>query len=175
MIGLKRFFLGSGLGVAAVAAALCAGATPAMAAQLSSDARSAIPYDVQQLVVIDYRIMQNSSAAMQLRGQVMPPELLSLEEALKKAGLNDNQDLEQLAFVLYRVGGSADDVRSVGIAQGQFPVEDVLANIRKKKIKVTTLRSNKIYPLGASGMSVVFLDESTLAMALRRACWPISR
>ena len=114
------------------------------------------------MVVIDYRVMQNSSAAMELRGQVMPPELKQLEDALRKSGLNDNQDLDQLAFILYRVGGSADEVRTVGIAQGQFPVQDVLANFRKKKLKATVVRTNKIYPLGTTGMSVVFLDESTM-------------
>jgi hypothetical protein len=136
-------------------------AVSASGAQLSSDARAAIPHDVQQMVVIDYHAMQNSQAAMELRGQVMPPELLSLEEALRKSGLNDNHDLEQLAFILYRPGGS-DEVRTVGIAQGQFPVQDVLANFRKQKVKATVVRTSRIYPLGSSGMSVVFLDESTM-------------
>ena len=138
-------------------------------AQLSSDARSAIPYDVQQMVVIDYRVMQNSSSAMALRGQVMPPELKSLEEALNKSGLNDNQDLEQLAFVLYRASGSADDLRTVGIAQEQFPVDDVMANFRKRKLKATTVRTNKIYPMGKTGMSVVFLDEGTMIFGSKDA------
>jgi hypothetical protein len=141
----------------------------AYGAQLSSDARSAIPYDVQQMVVIDYRVMQNSSSAMALRGQVMPPELKSLEEALNKSGLNDNQDLEQLAFVLYRASGSADDLRTVGIAQGQFPVDDVMANFRKRKLKATTVRTNKIYPMGTTGMSVVFLDEGTMIFGSKDA------
>jgi hypothetical protein len=132
------------------------------AAQLSSDARSAIPHEVQQMVVIDYRVMQNSSAAMALRGQVMPPELKQLEDALNKSGLNDNHDLEQLAFILYRTGSGSDELRTVGIAQGQFPVEDVLANFRKQKVKATVVRTSKIYPMGKSGMSVVFLDESTM-------------
>ena len=136
-------------------------ALPALGAQLSSDARSAIPHDVQQLVAIDYRVMQNSSAAMQLRGQVMPPELKQLEESLRKSGFDDNNDLEQLAFVLYRAGG-ADEVRTVGIAQGQFPVQDVLANFRKQKVKAKLVRTNRVYPLGNTGMSVVFLDESTM-------------
>lgn len=144
------------------AAVVASAALSASAAQLSSDAQSAIPHDVQQMVVIDYRVMQNSSTAMELRGQVMPPELKQLEEALRKAGMNDNDDLEQLAFVLYRVSGTPDDVRTVGIAQGQFPVQDVLANFRKKKLKVTSVRNNKVYPLGSTGMSVVFLDESTM-------------
>jgi hypothetical protein len=114
------------------------------------------------MVVIDYRVMQNSSAAMALRGQVMPPELKQLEDALNKSGLNDNHDLEQLAFILYRTGSGSDDLRTVGIAQGQFPVEDVLANFRKQKVKATLVRTSKIYPMGKSGMSVVFLDESTM-------------
>jgi len=141
---------------------LVGGASSIHAAQLSSDARSAIPHEVQQMVVIDYRIMQNSSSAMALRGQVMPPELKQLEDALNKSGLNDNHDLEQLAFILYRTGSGSDDLRTVGIAQGQFPIDDVLANFRKQKVKATVVRTSKIYPMGKSGMSVVFLDESTM-------------
>jgi hypothetical protein len=141
----------------------------ASAAQLSSDAQAAIPRDVQQLVVIDYRIMQNSPTAMALRGQVMPPELKQLEEALRKSGLNDNNDLEQLAFVLYRSNGTTDDVHTVGIAQGQFPVQDVLATFKKNKVKATVVRTNKIYPMGKTGMSVSFLDESTMVFGSLQA------
>lgn len=146
--------------VAPVAMALCA--VPGFSAQLSSDARSAIPHDVQQMVVIDYRIMQNSAAAMELRGQVMPPELKQLEDALRKFGLDEKADVEQLAFVLYRTGKGSDDMDTVGIAQGQFPIQDVIANFRKQRIKPTLWRSNRIYPMGKTGMSVVFIDESTM-------------
>jgi len=66
------------------------------AAQLSTDARGAIPHDVQQLVVIDYRAMQNSTAAMDLRARVMPPELKQFDEALTKSGLNENHDVDEL-------------------------------------------------------------------------------
>jgi hypothetical protein len=41
-------------------------------------------------------------------------------------------------------------------------VEDVLANFRKQKLKAKLLRTNRIYPMGNTGMSVVFLDESTM-------------
>ena len=43
---------------------LLAGPGIAQAAQLDTDARGAIPRDVQQLVAIDYRAMQDSTAAM---------------------------------------------------------------------------------------------------------------
>ena len=65
---------------------LLGAATAAQAAQLSTDARSAIPYEVQQLVVIDYRAMQNSDTAMELRDRVMPPDLKQFDEALQTVG-----------------------------------------------------------------------------------------
>ncbi len=141
---------------------LLASAALAQAAQLSTDARTAVPHDVQQLVVIDYRAMQNSSAAMDLRGRVMPPELKQFDEALTKSGLNENHDVEQLAFALFRPTPGSDALVTVGIAQGQFPEADILANFRKNKVKATLLRTNKIYPLAKTGMVLCFVDASTM-------------
>ena len=137
-------------------------AMPAMAAQLDGDARGVIPKDIQQLVAVDYRAMQNSPAAMQLKSRVMPPELKSLEEALKTSGLNENNDVESLAFANFRYTNSGEITRIIGVAQGQFPLEDIMANFKKKKIKPTLIRANKLYPMGASGMQVVFLSASTM-------------
>jgi hypothetical protein len=144
------------------AAALVAAAAFAHAAQLSSDARTAIPHDVQQLVVIDYRAMQNSSTAMQLRDRVMPPDLKQFDEALQKSGLNENHDVDQLAFALFRPSESSEDVATVGIAQGQFSIPDIVANFRKKGIKASVIRNNKIYPMGKTGMVLCFVDQSTM-------------
>ena len=145
-------------------AALClATALPASAAQLSGDAQAAIPHDVQQLIVIDYRAMQNSPAAMQLKNKVMPPELKSLEKALQVSGMNDNHDVDELAFASFRPkGATGDSTRIIGLAQGQFPLADIMANFKKKKIKPILVRDNKIYPMGSSGMQVVFLNPTTM-------------
>jgi hypothetical protein len=139
-----------------------AGAGLAHAAQLSTDARTAVPHDVQQLVVIDYRAMQNSTAAMDLKDRVMPPELKQFDEALKKSGLNDNHDVDLLAFALFRPTGSSEGLVTVGIAQGQFSVPDILANFRKNKVKATLVRTNKVYPLAKTGMVICFVDASTM-------------
>ena len=58
----------------AVALATIMAPTFASAAQLSSDAKSSIPKDVQQLIVVDYHAMQNSPAAMELKDRVLPPD-----------------------------------------------------------------------------------------------------
>jgi hypothetical protein len=145
-----------------IAPMLLAAATLAPAAQLSTDARTAIPHDVQQLVVIDYRAMQNSTAAMDLRDRVMPAELKQFDDALRKSGLNDNHDVDQLAFALFRPSASSDWLVTVGIAQGQFAMQDILANFRKQKVKPTLIRTNKVYPLAKTGMVLCFVDPSTM-------------
>jgi hypothetical protein len=143
------------------AAAMATLAPAAMAAQLDSDARTAIPHDIQQIIVVDYRAMQNSSAAMDLKARILPPELKQLEQALKSSGLNENHDVEELAFAAYRVG-EGDNVKIVGIAQGQFSMADILAGFKKNKVKPVLYRTNKLYPMGSSGMQVVFLNPTTM-------------
>jgi hypothetical protein len=135
---------------------------PAMAAQLSGDARGVIPHDLQQLVVVDYRAMQNSDAAMQLRDRVMPPDLKQFDDALRKSGINDNHDVDSLAFALYRLPGEADQLETVGIAQGQFAVDEFLANFRKQHVKANLVRTNRVYPMGKTGMVLCFVDPSTM-------------
>ena len=132
------------------------------AAQLSADASNAIPHSVQQLVAIDYHAMENSASAMDLRARVMPPELKRFEDALKSSGLNENHDVEQLAFALFRGKEGEDGLQTVGIAQGQFPIQYILASFRKLKVKATLVRANKVYPLAKTGMVVCFVNPSTM-------------
>ncbi len=152
---------------------LLGAATLAQAAQLSMDARGAIPHDVQQLVVIDYPTMENTPAAATLRDRVEPPQLKEFDQALQKTALNGNNAMDQyvdeLAFALFRTSTSSDDLGTVGIAQGEFPVPDILANFQKKKIKPTQLRNNSIYPLGKSGMVLCFVDPSTMIFGSKDA------
>jgi hypothetical protein len=141
----------------------------AHAAQLSSDARAAIPHDLQQLVVVDYRAMQNSDAAMQLKDRVMPSDLRQFDDAVQKSGINDNHDVDSLAFALYRVAGSTEQLETVGVAQGQFDVEDMMANFHKQKVKPTVIRTNRVYPMGKTGMVLCFVDPSTMVFGSSEA------
>jgi hypothetical protein len=158
----SRYSRFSPLTIVAAAALAVSLAAPARAAQLDTDARSAIPENVQQLIVIDYRAMQNSPAAMNLKARILPPELKQLETALRHSGLDENQDIETLAFAAYRVGTTGDNVKIVGLAQGQFQVQDILAGFKTRKVKVTMIRNNAVYPMGASGMVVTFLNPTTM-------------
>lgn len=158
---LTRAFTAQWKRFCVVSAFTCALTLPALAAQLGNDARSAIPKDIQQLIAVDYRAMQNSSAAMDLKNRVLPPELKQLEDALKSSGLNENHDVDSLAFASFRTG-DAQNTRIVGIAQGQFNLDAIKANWVKKKVKYTKIRTNLVYPMGASGMVVTFVNPTTM-------------
>jgi hypothetical protein len=50
----------------------------------------------------------------------------------------------------------------VGIAQGQFSMQDILANFRKQGIRAKLVRANRVYPLTKTGMVACFVDPSTM-------------
>lgn len=155
-------------GTAVATIALAIAPVGANAAQLSGDAKSSIPRDVQQIIVVDYRAMQNSPAAMQLKDRVLPPELKRLETALKTSGLKVDQDADTLAFAAFRAPGS-DGSRIIGIAQGQFHSQAILAYFAKQKTKPVLVRNTSLYPMGAAGMSVAFLNQTTMVFGDREA------
>ena len=134
----------------------------ARAAQLGEDARGAIPKDIQQLIVVDYRAMQNSEAALDLKARVLPPEIKQLEKALADSGLDTGHDVEELAFASFRPHPGDDGALTVGVAQGQFSLPDILADLKKRKVKPVLYRTNKIFPLTGSGMQVSFVNPTTM-------------
>lgn len=164
--GLK-WFLGAGL-----TCIFAVGAVPAHGMQLGADASSSIPKNVQQLIDIDYRAMENSPTAMKLKERLLPPEIKSLESALRHSGLNESHDVDSLCFASYRPTNSSDSTKIVGIAEGQFSVNDMLANFRKHKIKPIAIRANRLYPMGSSGMLVVFLNPTTMMFGSLNALRP---
>jgi hypothetical protein len=170
LLGVKRnvAIAKRNVAIAALAACTVAGlwGPSAQAAELSNDAKAAIPRDIQQVIVVDYRAMQNSPAAMNLKDRVLPPELKRLETALKSSGLKVDQDADTLAFAAFR---TKDGTRIVGIAQGQFHTGTIMSNFAKNKTKAELLRDNKIYPLGSGGMVVCFLNQTTMVFGEKSA------
>lgn len=133
----------------------------AMASPLATESQAAVPFGVQQVIVVDYQAMQSSNIAMQLRDKVLPPELKSLQDALQHSGMNVGQSIDQLAFASF-MGQKNGLTQIVGIASGQFPTTDILANFKKKKIKGEQVRNSTIYPMGGTGLDVAFLDQTTM-------------
>jgi hypothetical protein len=125
---------------------------------LGTSARAVIPADIQQIISVDYRALRSSDTAMALKAQVLPENLKQFEEALKAIGIDPDKDVEQLTFVSYRIGKGT---RTVGVAQGIFPMKAFMKKMTVKKIKPAKYREALIYP-ASSGFQMTFLDENTL-------------
>lgn len=146
-------------------------AMPLMAATLGTAANGVIPADVQQIISVDYRQVNNSETALALKGRVLPENLKQFETALKGIGIDPANQMDSLTFVTYRVTsappkGSPDakpqtTLKIMGIANGQFARPKVLARLQKKAIKPTYFHKSAIYPMG-NGMQMSFLDDWTL-------------
>src|SRR4051794_9494511 len=141
-----------------IVAAVMLLAISAIAAPISNSAKAVIPAEVQQLIVVDYRSLNNYPTALALKDRLLPPALKEFETALRGAGINPEQDVEQLVFASFRV---KDGMKVVGIAQGAFPGKKVLARLQAQKIKAEVYHTLKIYPM-AAGMSMNLLDATTM-------------
>ncbi len=126
---------------------------------MGSSARGVIPSDVQQVITVDYRTLKNSSTAMALKSQVLPPSLKEFEGSLKGVGIDPDKDVDQLTFASYRHG--KEGVKVVGIAQGSFSAKVFIKKMTLKKVKPLKYRNTDIYPM-SGGMQMTFLDESSL-------------
>ncbi len=133
--------------------------TSAAAAPLSSTAKTVIPSEIQQIISVDYRSFLNSPTAMALKNKVMPDALKNFENALQKAGISAENDVEQLVFASFR---TKQGLRVVGVAQGQFPGQKLRARLIKQKVKGVKYRESVIYPMGSSGMYMSLLDSSNM-------------
>src|SRR3984885_4768586 len=132
----------------------------AWAAAMGSSARGVIPSDVQQVITVDYRTRKNSSTAMALKAQVLPPSLKEFEGSLKSVGINPEKDVDLLTFASYRT--PKQGIKIVGIAQGSFSQKAFVKKMKIAKTKPVKYRDSDIYPM-SGGMEMSFLDENSLA------------
>ena len=138
---------------------VAATAAGAQAAALGSSALSIIPAEVQQIISVDYRTLKSSPTAMALKDRVLPENLKQFETAVKAFGLDPEKDIEQLAFVSFRAKDGTMQV--IGVAQGQFPVEQIKKRMALRKVKPPTYRFQTLYP-ASGGLQMTFLDPSTM-------------
>ena len=138
----------------------------ASALPLGSAARTVIPSEAQQVISVDYRALHNSDVAQALKQQVLPQNLKDFEGALRAVGVDPEKDVDQLTFASYRNPKLGTQV--LGIAQGTFPLKAFLKKMKLQKVKASKVRNADIWPM-SGGMSMTFLDDSTLLFGYRSA------
>lgn len=138
---------------------LLAAASTASAGALGTGARSAIPAEVQQIIVVDYRALNDSPTARSLKERMISPRLRQFEAALRQAGIVPEKEVDQLTFASFRT--KKQGLQVVGIAEGTFARDAVTRRLRMRGIRPQHYRQTPLYPM-EGGMSVTFLDDSTL-------------
>src|SRR5262249_31345868 len=112
---------------------LCLCGSLSFAAALGTSSRSAIPADVQQIIVVDYRAFNDSASARALKDRLTSPRLKQFEAALRQTGIIPERDVEQLAFATFR--SKPGGVQIVGIAEGSFTQQAVVRRLRARGIR----------------------------------------
>jgi len=134
-------------------------AAPGFAASLGTATRAVIPAEVQQIITVDYRRMQNSDTAMQMKAKLLPPNMKQFEDALKDIGVVPERDLDQVTLAVFRT--KDNNLQIVGIAQGQFPRKKLTPKLAKQKISGKKINGTAVYPM-SGGMQMTFLDDNTM-------------
>ena len=137
----------------------------ATASPLSNSAKNVIPQDVQQIIVVDYRAMNNSPSASALKDKVIPQQVKDFESALRDSGVDPAREVDQIAFASFRAKGG---LTMVGVAAGNFTPQKLTLNLRKQKIVGAKYRTATIYPM-AGGMSMALVDPTTMVFGQESA------
>ncbi|MGA2003471.1 MAG: hypothetical protein ABSG70_08820 [Terriglobales bacterium] len=135
-------------------------AAAGLAMPIASSARSMVPAEIQQLIGVDYRALKDSPTALQLKDQVLPPDLKNFEASLKSIGIDSDHDLDQLNFISFRTPKVG--IQTVCVAQGSFSAKAVLKKLKLKKIAATKYGTTNVYPMDG-GYVMTFLDDNTMA------------
>src|SRR2546421_5726753 len=110
-----------------VIAVLCLIPIFSFGSSLASATRAVIPSDIQQIINVDYRGMENSQSEQALKARVLPDQLKKFETALKAVGVDLDKDVEQLPFASFRV---KNGLQVVGVAQADFAIHKVVSLLK---------------------------------------------
>jgi hypothetical protein len=138
---------------------VCALCANVLAAPLGTNTRTVLPAQIQQIISVDYRMLRNSPSGMALKNRVLPENLKSFEISLRAMGVNPDREVEQLTFVAYRA--PKGELRTFGVANGQFEPKKVVARLKLKKQKSEKYHDSDLWSTG-SGFIMTFLDENTM-------------
>ena len=108
----------------------------------------------------------------QFKSQTLPGHFSDLEHFLASVGVDDNSQIEELAWSLDSAdSASGPDDRAapdsndlLGVALGNFDPDAANSFMKAHKIQGVNYRGFRLYPCAScDDLSVVFIDSSTLA------------
>jgi hypothetical protein len=148
------------------------GVSTLRAGTLSVDVIAMFPKNTTEFAYADLKEARQFSWYAQFKSQTLPVRFSDLEHFLASAGVDDNSQIDELAWSLSSADSasgpddkSAPDANEVlGVALGNFDPDAAKSFMKAHKIKGLDYRGYTLYPCAScDDLSVVFIDSSTVA------------
>ncbi len=115
------------------------------------DALAIFPADTQQMAYTDLSQMREIPQYATIRTYLLSPQIRSLEDFLRPAGINAEKDVNEI--VLGWRGEVKDTTDFFGIAEGQFDTEKVHEYFINNKLPYSLYKGYNLYAFGSGGAS----------------------
>ncbi len=170
--------LPTNLGNLLLSAFLCILACPAVrAGTLNVNVVAMFPRSTAEFAYADLKEARKFPWYAQFKSQSLPLRFSDLEHFLASVGVDDNVQIDEVAWALG--SGEADagpDDKSVpdsgkvlGVALGNFDPESSKSYLKAHKIRGSDYRGYTLYPCAScDDLSLVFIDSSTVAFGQAR-------
>jgi len=160
------------LKISLVAAAMAIIAPTQSAGVLGTNIVAMFPRNTAEFAYADLKEARKFPWYAQFKSQTLPVRLSDLEHFLAAVGVDDNLQIDELAWSLESSDSANDaDEKSVpdsgkvlGVALGSFDADNAKSYMKKHRIEGSDYRGYTIYPcVSCDDLSVVFIDSSTVA------------
>lgn len=151
---------------------LMLGSAAVRAGSLGVNVVAMFPRNTAEFAYADLKEARKFPWYAQFKSQTLPLRFSDLEHLLASAGVDDNLQIDELAWSLSSgdsataaVDKNAPDADNVlGIALGNFDPESARSYLKAHKMNGFEYRGYTLYPCVSCGdLSVVFIDSSTVA------------
>lgn len=138
---------------------------------LRSDILYMLPRESGEVGFLDLQALRASPHYRLIKQRMVPSRFGHMERFLRTMGVDVDEDLDWLAWVLVPPGPDQPGEMFLGIAQGQFFPENVEEYYLQQDLPLDAYRGQTLFPVqgeGAKGLLFTFLDSSTAAFGPRR-------
>lgn len=157
-IGLGMLFMGT------------LAALPTYSQALANQVLGLLPERTGEVAFLDVKTLRGSPHYPQLKAQVLPDRFRSLVEWTRYLGIDFDRDVTQLSWAFLPADASGQ-VGLVGIAEGDFPPDEIEREVARKKLPATREAGHLVVSLGKNDKGTefvfAFVDRSTAVFGFR--------
>ncbi|MCL5289158.1 MAG: hypothetical protein M1453_14330 [Acidobacteria bacterium] len=162
---MKKLFVAFGM-----FAILFSFASPAAAQALPNQVLALYPRDTGEITFLDVRSLRNSPNYAEMKTKVLPERFRQLAEWTQYIGVDFDTEVYQLSWA-FLPAAEGEQVGMIGIAEGNFPTQEIQRLAREKKLPNSRHAGSLILNLGKNDQGrefvFAFADANTAIFGFR--------